>query len=127
MPIRREANPDIDPTEARVLARARRLLATNLRVRRKAVGLTQEQLAERIGASAIYLQGLERGRDENPTLRVLSLLAHALTCSIAELVNDGPAASPEVNVNAHGAPTSRRGQAGAAKSARSPAKRRLRT
>lgn len=86
MPKRREANPDVDVIAERLLSRVRGALALNLRERRAASGKTQERVAEEISVSVIYLQGLERGRSENPTLRVLALLAHALGCTPAELL-----------------------------------------
>lgn len=94
MPKAREPNPEIDALAVRVLKRARGAVAANVRERRAAAGTTQEALAEQIGMSAIYVQALERGATENPTLRVLALLAHALDCSIADLVLARPAPRP---------------------------------
>ncbi len=62
------------------------MLGSNLRVRRLALGKTQERLAEEVGVSTIYVQALERGRDENPTLRVLALLAQALEVPLSVLL-----------------------------------------
>lgn len=94
VPRAREPDPNLDPVAERLLARARGSLAGNLRERRARAGKTQEAIAEQVGVSAIYVQALERGTDENPTLRVLALLAHALDCTVAELVAARPAPKP---------------------------------
>ena len=90
MPRRRELDPSIERLGSRLLTRTCDALGTNLRRSRLAAGKTQEQLAEEIGVSTIYLQGLERGRGENPTLRVLALLANALDASVSELLDESP-------------------------------------
>lgn len=64
------------PVQRRFGAQIRRL--------RKARGWSQEELAERAKKHWTYLGGVERG-ERNPTLRVISDLAHALGVSIRDL------------------------------------------
>jgi DNA-binding SARP family transcriptional activator/tetratricopeptide (TPR) repeat protein len=67
-------------------------LATLLRTRRGAAGLTQRQLAARAGISLGALQDLEQGRVTRPRGQSLSRLAAALQLGTAELA--GLTASP---------------------------------
>lgn len=60
--------------------------AHELRDRRKAVNLSQEELAERAGIHRTYVSLLERGL-KNPTLEVTFRLAEVLNLSPAELVS----------------------------------------
>lgn len=53
------------------------LLGRNVRIRRQALGLSQEQLALEAGMKRSYLSELERGL-RNPTVRALGRLADAL-------------------------------------------------
>lgn len=53
------------------------LFGENVRRERLALGLTQQELAGRLGMERSYLSELERGR-RNPTVRVLGSLAQAL-------------------------------------------------
>lgn len=64
----------------------RLVLAENLRKRRKALGLTQEQLAEKAGLSVVFISLLENG---HRTISVDSLikLARVLRVCIEDLVN----------------------------------------
>jgi len=48
----------------------RALVGRNVRQRRIALGMTQEELAEAAGVSQQYVSGLERG-DRNPTILTL--------------------------------------------------------
>jgi transcriptional regulator with XRE-family HTH domain len=61
--------------------------ATKVRVRRHALLLTQEQLAERAGFHVNYIGGIERA-ERNPSLTSLVELAHGLDCSAKELLPD---------------------------------------
>jgi transcriptional regulator with XRE-family HTH domain len=61
--------------------------ADNLRKRRYALSLTQEELAERANFHVNYIGGLERGQ-RNPSLTSLELLAKGLDCSIKDLLPD---------------------------------------
>ena len=53
------------------------LLGRNVRLQRKALGLSQEQLALDAGMKRSYVSELERGL-RNPTVRALGRLAEAL-------------------------------------------------
>ena len=54
---------------------------------RKAVGLTQVELAKKISMSQSYIADMERNR-HNPSLAALQLIADALHVDIAEFVGD---------------------------------------
>ena len=54
---------------------------------RKAVGLTQLELAKKISMSQSYIADMERNR-HNPSLAALQLIADALHVDIAEFVGD---------------------------------------
>lgn len=71
----------------------RRLVGRNVRERRLAAGLTQEQLAERSGFSQQYISGLERG-SRNPTVVSLFMLAQALGVTPINLIEPGDDAGP---------------------------------
>lgn len=62
------------------------ILASNVRIRRKALRLSQEELAHRVGVDVRYLGGIER-EQENPTLKVIAALADALDCTPLDLLN----------------------------------------
>ena len=64
-------------------------VATNLRRIRHAKGLTQEEMADRIGLSSRYIGSIERGA-ASPTVTVLGKLAQALAVEPAKLVSPGP-------------------------------------
>ena len=64
----------------------RKLIGRNVRRIRCALGLTQEQFAERSGFSQQYISDLERGR-RNPTIVSLFELAQALDSTPVELVS----------------------------------------
>ncbi len=51
---------------------------------REARGLSQEELAFKIGVHRTYLGGIERG-ERNPSLKNIDLIANALGISLAEL------------------------------------------
>lgn len=59
-------------------------LGSNIAKLRKAKGLTQERLAEKIKVSARYLQSVEAG-EYFPSLPKLTLLTRELKCSWDEL------------------------------------------
>jgi transcriptional regulator with XRE-family HTH domain len=63
------------------------ILATNVRYTRRALGLSQEELAHRVGVDVRYLGGIER-QQENPSLKVLAALADALGTSAVELLTE---------------------------------------
>jgi transcriptional regulator with XRE-family HTH domain len=59
-------------------------LGLNVRRRREARELTQENLAERASLDATYISGIERGL-RNPGIKNVAKLAKALGLSTAEL------------------------------------------
>lgn len=61
------------------------ILGANTRLRRKALGLSQEELAYRVGVDVRYLGGIERVQ-ENPSLQVIGAIATALGTSPAALL-----------------------------------------
>ena len=61
------------------------LVGRNVRSARTALGMTQEQLAERSGFSQFYISGLENGR-RNPTIVSLFELAQCLETTPADLL-----------------------------------------
>lgn len=62
-------------------------LGDRIRKRRKARGWTLADLAEATGLSVPYLSDLERREGVNPTLETLSVLARALECTVADLID----------------------------------------
>ena len=63
----------------------RRLVGRNVRKFRLALGLTQEELAERSGFGQNYLSDLERGR-RNPTVVTLWEIAQTLGVTPVDLI-----------------------------------------
>jgi len=63
----------------------RALVGRNVRQRRTALGMTQEELAVAAGVSQQYVSGLERGQ-RNPTVLTLWDLAKPLEASPADLL-----------------------------------------
>ena len=66
------------------------ILAKNVRVRRQALGRSQEDLANEIGVDVRYLGGIERGQ-RNPSLKVIAAIAAALRIHPADLLLSGQA------------------------------------
>ncbi|WP_369692487.1 helix-turn-helix domain-containing protein [Sandarakinorhabdus limnophila] len=62
------------------------ILGANVSSRRKALRVTQEELAYRLGMDFRYLGEIERGQ-ENPSLRVIMALSQTLGCLPADLLN----------------------------------------
>ena len=56
----------------------------NIKFKREAAGLTQEELAKKVGVTAAMICQIERGT-KNPSLQVGTLIAEALGCDVAEL------------------------------------------
>jgi len=61
--------------------------ATQVRNRRYALGLTQEQLAERANLHVNFIGGIERA-ERNPSLLSLISLSKALECTLKDLFSD---------------------------------------
>lgn len=69
----------------------RMVLAENLKAARKALGLSQEELALEAGVDRTYVSGMERGT-RNPSLAMIARLAERLQTTPAALLT--PAAPP---------------------------------
>jgi len=67
---------------------ARNILATNLRLARLALDMSQEDLAAAAGIDRTYVSGIERGV-RNPTITVLARFAYALGTTSAALLTKG--------------------------------------
>lgn len=61
------------------------VIAANVRQRRRALSISQEQFAERCGLHRTYVGAIERA-ERNITVRALDRLAATLACSVADLV-----------------------------------------
>jgi transcriptional regulator with XRE-family HTH domain len=70
-----------------VIKKNRKALGEGIRKYRKAAGLTQEKLAERIDINPVYMGQIERGY-KVPTVDVLLRLAKALGVRVRDLVAD---------------------------------------
>ncbi|MBM4073826.1 MAG: helix-turn-helix transcriptional regulator [Planctomycetes bacterium] len=68
----------------------RRMVGQNVRRLRTAAGLSQAQLAERLGADRAYISGLELGQ-RNPTIVTLWHVAKALGVRMREFFDEKPA------------------------------------
>lgn len=66
----------------------RRIVGMNVRRCRLAAGLSQEELAARMGVEQYYVSGLESGR-RNPTITTLGNAAQALGVKAGQLFDDG--------------------------------------
>lgn len=64
-------------------------VARNIGIRRRALGLTQAQLAERLGVDTETLSRFERGKHA-PTLKNLVRLASLLQTTVADLLSEEP-------------------------------------
>jgi len=62
-------------------ARLPRLLGRKIQKRRKEIGLTQEELADKVGISRAYMGYIEQGRNA-PSLGVLEKITKVLKTSI---------------------------------------------
>jgi len=67
-----------------VLMDVRAIVGKNVRQRRIAAGLSQEELGARMGVEQYYISGLEAGR-RNPTIATMALAAVALGVKISAL------------------------------------------
>lgn len=63
----------------------RRRVGANMRSAREALGVSQEELADRAGIHRTYISGVERGV-RNPTITVLEKIAKALRVKVATLL-----------------------------------------
>lgn len=65
-------------------AKLPKTLGKKIQRRRKLMKLTQEELAEKVGISLVYMGFIEQGRYA-PSLEVLGKIAKALKISLSEL------------------------------------------
>ena len=65
----------------------RQILGKNMRRIRVAAGLSQDEIAVRMGVEQTYVSGLERGV-RNPTLTTLDRAATALNVKITHLLEE---------------------------------------
>jgi len=63
------------------------LLGENVRKRRLAIGLSQEEFSDIAGVHRTYMSQLEQGL-RNPTYTTLKKVAKALKCSVGELMGE---------------------------------------
>jgi transcriptional regulator with XRE-family HTH domain len=68
-------------------ARIAQNIACTIKVQRKALGITQEELADRAGIDRTYASQLERAI-ANPSLTVLCKVADALDLTLIDLLGD---------------------------------------
>ena len=73
--------------KAVVTQKDRKLLGDGIRRYRKAVGLTQEKLAEKVELNPVYLGQIERGY-KVPTVDVLLRIARQLRVRLRDIVSD---------------------------------------
>jgi transcriptional regulator with XRE-family HTH domain len=65
----------------------RRVFGINMRLRRLAVGMSQEALAEKMGVDRAFVSSMERGQS-NVTLMTLWQAGQALEVSPSDLLNE---------------------------------------
>lgn len=65
------------------------VLGGRIREKRKALGWTQEDLADNAGIDRSYIGGVERG-ERNLTFKVLYEICKALRCDVATLTKNIP-------------------------------------
>lgn len=68
-------------------------LGQRIRTRRKALGLTQEELADIAGIDRSYIGSVERG-ERNITFNVLCQICKGIECDVGTLTLSLPAPSP---------------------------------
>lgn len=69
----------------RANAKLPKILSKRIQKRRKELGLTQEELADKVDISRAYMGFIEQGRNV-PSLEVLERIAKHLKISISQLV-----------------------------------------
>jgi transcriptional regulator with XRE-family HTH domain len=60
----------------------------NISKTRNKLGLSQSDLSKITGIRVDMLSRIENGKQVNPTLRTMELLAHALQIPVAELIDE---------------------------------------
>jgi transcriptional regulator with XRE-family HTH domain len=70
-------------------------LGQQIRQKRKSLGWTQEELADRSKIDRSYIGGVERG-ERNLTFTVLCRICEAFQCDVAELTKEIPGKNNEM-------------------------------
>ena len=61
------------------------MLGAAVRVRRRALGLSQEEFAEKVDCHRNFVGRIERG-EQNPTVDTLVRIARALRCKVRDII-----------------------------------------
>ena len=69
----------------RNIPKERRMLGAAVRVRRRALGLSQEEFAEKVDCHRNFVGRIERG-EQNPTVDTLVRIARALKCKVRDII-----------------------------------------
>ena len=69
----------------RQIPKERRSLGAAVRVRRRALGLSQEEFAEKVDCHRNFVGRIERG-EQNPTVDTLVRIALALKCKVRDII-----------------------------------------
>lgn len=67
-------------------AKLPKIISKRIKKRRNDLGMTQEDLAEKVGVSRVYIGYVEQGRN-TPSLEILEKIAKALKVKLSELVD----------------------------------------
>lgn len=67
-------------------ARLPRVISKRIKKRRNELRMTQEDLAEKVGVSRVYVGYVEQGRN-TPSLEILEKIAKALKVKLSDLVS----------------------------------------
>lgn len=67
-------------------AKLPKIISKRIKKRRNELGMTQEDLAEKVGVSRVYIGYVEQGRN-TPSLEILEKIAKALKVKLSELVD----------------------------------------
>lgn len=80
---------------------ARQIFSENVRSRRLAIGLSQEELGELASLHRNYIGGVERG-ERNISVDNMERLANALEAELADLLTDGDSHNNAKGRTGHG-------------------------
>jgi len=67
-------------------AKLPKIISKRIKKRRNDLGMTQEDLAEKVGVSRVYIGYVEQGRN-TPSLEILEKIAKVLKVRLSELVD----------------------------------------
>lgn len=67
-------------------AKLPKIISKRIKKRRNELEMTQEDLAEKVGVSRVYIGYVEQGRN-SPSLEILEKIAKALKVRISDLVD----------------------------------------